>query len=92
MDHSVNNLLTIEKEIQLKISQNRSSQKIPKIIAVSKTFPMSSILPLINHGHLNFGENKVQEAIEKWTSIKEDFTHLKLHMIGKLQKNKVKID
>ena len=90
MDHSVNNLLTIEKEIQLKISQNRNSQKIPKIIAVSKTFPMSSILPLINHGHLNFGENKVQEAIEKWTSIKEDFGHLKLHMIGKLQKNKVK--
>jgi PLP dependent protein len=90
MDHSIHNLLTIEKEIQLKISQDINLQKIPKIIAVSKTFPMSRILPLINHGHLNFGENKVQEAIEKWESIKVDFSHLKLHMIGKLQKNKVK--
>ena len=90
MDHSIHNLLTIEKEIQLKISQDINLQKVPKIIAVSKTFPMSRILPLINHGHLNFGENKVQEAIEKWESIKVDFSHLKLHMIGKLQKNKVK--
>ena len=90
MDHSIHNLLTIEKEIQLKISQDINLQKVPKIIAVSKTFPMSRILPLINHGHLNFGENKVQEAIEKWESVKVDFSHLKLHMIGKLQKNKVK--
>ena len=90
MDHSVNNLITIEKEIQLKTSNNISSSKIPKIIAVSKTFPMNNILPLINHGHLDFGENKVQEAIEKWQSIKADFSHLNLHMIGKLQKNKVK--
>ena len=51
---------------------------------------MSEILPLINHGHINFGENKVQEALEKWTSIKNDFHHIKLHMIGKLQTNKVK--
>ena len=52
---------------------------------------MSSILPLINHGHLDYGENKVQEAIEKWESIKSDFRHLNLHMIGKLQSNKVKL-
>lgn len=90
MDHSVNNLLTIEKEIQLKTFNNISSLKIPKIIAVSKTFPMNRILPLINHGHLDFGENKVQETIEKWQSIKTDFNHLNLHMIGNLQKNKVK--
>ena len=90
MDHSVNNLLTIEKEIQLKTFNNISSVKIPKIIAVSKTFPMNRILPLINHGHLDFGENKVQETIEKWQSIKTDFNHLNLHMIGNLQKNKVK--
>ena len=90
MDHSVNNLLTIEKEIQLKAFNNISSVKIPKIIAVSKTFPMNRILPLINHGHLDFGENKVQETIEKWQSIKTDFNHLNLHMIGNLQKNKVK--
>ena len=91
MDHSVNNLLTIEKEIQLKAFNNISSVKIPKIIAVSKTFPMNRILPLINHGHLDFGENKVQETIEKWQSIKTDFNHLNLHMIGNLQKNKVKL-
>jgi len=63
---------------------------MPSIIAVSKTFPMKDILPLINHGHIHFGENKVQESLEKWTSIKNDFHHLKLHMIGKLQTNKVK--
>ncbi len=63
---------------------------IPEIIAVSKTFSMSDILPLINHGHIHFGENKIQEAIEKWENIKLDFNHLKLHMIGKLQTNKVK--
>ena len=51
---------------------------------------MTNILPLINHGHLDYGENKVQEAIEKWESIKSDFNHLNLHMIGKLQSNKVK--
>ena len=62
----------------------------PKIIAVSKTFPMKEILPLINHGHIHFGENKVQETIEKWSSIKFDFTHLQLHLVGKLQTNKVK--
>ena len=51
---------------------------------------MNDILPLINHGHLNFGENKVQEALTKWTDVKKDFDHIKLHMIGKLQTNKVK--
>ena len=51
---------------------------------------MSEILPLINHGHEHFGENKVQEALEKWTTIKDDFDHIKLHMIGGLQTNKVK--
>ena len=57
---------------------------------MSKTFPINDILPLINQGHIHFGENKVQEAIEKWTDIKKDFHHIKLHMIGKLQTNKVK--
>ena len=63
---------------------------MPEIIAVSKTFPIKDVLPLINHGHLHFGENKVQEATEKWENIKSDFNHLKLHMIGKLQTNKAK--
>jgi len=61
-----------------------------KIIAVSKTFPINKILPLIEHGHTDFGENKVQEAIEKWTDIKKKYHLIKLHMIGKLQTNKVK--
>ena len=61
-----------------------------KIIAVSKTFPIDKILPLIEHGHTDFGENKVQEAIEKWTDIKKKYHSIKLHMIGKLQTNKVK--
>ena len=57
---------------------------------MSKTFPLNNILPLINYGHEHYGENKVQEAIEKWTSIKYDFKNIKLHLIGKLQTNKVK--
>ena len=87
MDHTINNLIRIEKEIQLKIINPKSE---PIIVAVSKTFPMTDILPLINHGHLHFGENKIQEATEKWTDIKNDFPHIQLHMIGKLQTNKVK--
>ncbi len=62
----------------------------PNIIAVSKTFKIDKILPLINYGHLHFGENKVQEAVEKWSSIKIEKPNIKLHMVGKLQTNKVK--
>ena len=62
----------------------------PKIIAVSKTFKIDKILPLINNGHINFGENKVQEALDKWTEIKQTNSEVKLHMVGKLQTNKVK--
>ena len=57
---------------------------------MSKTFELDKILPLINHGHLDFGENKVQEAVEKWTDIKNKKPEIQLHMIGKLQSNKVK--
>ena len=64
--------------------------RIPKIIAVSKTFKIDHILPLIQYGHLDFGENKVQEAIEKWTDIIHQNKHIRLHLIGKLQTNKVK--
>ena len=90
MHNSLDNLIEIQKEIQLKITELDNSIKFPKIIAVTKTHPMSSILPLINHGHIDYGENKVQEAFEKWQTIKSDFSNLKLHMIGKLQSNKVK--
>ena len=61
-----------------------------KIIAVSKTFPIENILPLIDHGHLHYGENKVQEALDKWTDIKNQNKNIKLHLIGRLQSNKVK--
>jgi len=72
------------------MSEKPNSPNKPQVIAVSKTFPMKEILPLINHGHIHFGENKVQETIEKWSSIKSDFEHLQLHLVGKLQSNKVK--
>jgi pyridoxal phosphate enzyme (YggS family) len=90
MHNSLNNLIEIQKEIQLKVYDLNNSINPPKIIAVSKTQPMSTILPLINYGHIDYGENKVQEAIRKWENIKPDFSHLNLHMIGKLQSNKVK--
>ena len=87
MIDSVNNLILIQDTLKNKIK----NLKNPTIIAVSKTFPIEDIFPLINHGHEHYGENKVQEAIEKWVTIKEDFTNIKLHMIGKLQTNKVKL-
>ena len=84
MDHySVNNLKQIKNEVYLK-------KKDCEIIAVSKTFQINQIKPLIDHGHKHFGENKVQEAIDKWTNIKNEFKDIKLHMIGSLQSNKVK--
>ena len=81
------------KEIINSIEQRIKAQnfnKIPKIIAVSKTFKLDKILPLIEFGHLDYGENKVQEAIEKWTDIKAQKQEINLHLIGKLQSNKAK--
>ena len=89
MHKSVNNLILIENEIK-QFLFDKSVNNLPNIIAISKTFPMSSILPLINHGHEHFGENKVQEAITKWENIKQDFKNIKLHLVGNLQSNKVK--
>ena len=65
-------------------------ERIPKIIAVSKTFKIDHILPLIEYGHLDYGENKVQEAVEKWTDVKNQNNKINLHLIGRLQTNKVK--
>ena len=90
MHNNVNHLISIEKEIQTKIIELNYQNYKPKIIAVSKTFNMQEILPLIDYGQKDFGENKVQEAVGKWTDIKNDFPDIKLHMIGKLQTNKVK--
>ena len=70
--------------------ENNQNLKFPNIIAVSKTFKLEKILPLIDYGHIDYGENKVQEAIEKWALIKEKKPNIKLHLIGKLQTNKVK--
>ena len=89
MHQTVQNLISIEKSI-INNLEDQSINKIPKIIAVSKTFSMDKILPLIEYGHVNYGENKVQEAIDKWTETKSKTPNIKLHMIGKLQTNKVK--
>ena len=83
MHNSINNLISIKKEIQ-EINPNS------KLIVVSKTFGMEKISPIIEHGHNHFGENKVQEAYEKWSKVKENNKNIKLHLIGKLQTNKVK--
>ena len=83
MHNIVDNLISIKKEIQ-------SNNSKAEIVAVSKTFPLSKILPLINFGHKHYGENKIQEAANKWTDIKKDFPNIKLHFVGKLQTNKVK--
>ena len=85
----VKNLLDIENNIKVQINKLNITNN-PKIIAVSKTFKIDKILPLIEHGHIDYGENKVQEALEKWTEVKKTNPELKLHMIGKLQTNKVK--
>ena len=86
MHKSINNLALINDQIKSKFGLVKNLN----IIAVSKTFPMSEINPLIENGHIHFGENKVQEAVDKWTDIKKFNENLKLHMIGKLQTNKVK--
>ena len=86
MHKSIDNLTKIEEQIKSKFSDHLKS----KIIAVSKTFPVNEIEPLIRHGHIHFGENKVQESLEKWTDLRSSFENIKLHMIGKLQTNKVK--
>jgi pyridoxal phosphate enzyme (YggS family) len=89
MHITIQNLIKIENEIKKSLS-SLNIVNLPKIIAVSKTFNIDKILPLIDYGHIDFGENKVQEAIDKWQVIKSKNSKIKLHMIGKLQTNKVK--
>ena len=90
MHNPVKNYKDITNLIKLKI-EDKKIINFPKIIAVSKTFSLEKILPLINYGHLDYGENKVQEAIDKWTEIKNKKPQINLHLIGKLQTNKVKL-
>ena len=88
MHNVVNNLKDIENQLNLSLSSENIS--LPKIIAVSKTFPITKIMPLIQEGHIHYGENKIQEAMQKWPEVKEKFSEIKLHMLGKVQNNKVK--
>ena len=89
MHNTLKNLFDIENNIKTQLNKLNIKNN-SKIIAVSKTFELEKILPLIEHGHADYGENKVQEAVEKWTEIKKTNSKIKLHMIGKLQTNKVK--
>ncbi len=89
MHRTVKNLLDIQDTIKVKLNEININN-YPKIIAVSKTFKIDQISPLIDYGHIDFGENKVQEAVEKWTEVKKINPEIQLHMIGKLQTNKVK--
>ena len=86
MHKSIANLSFIKEQIKTKFHSTDNLN----IIAVSKTFPITEIEPLLKHGHLHFGENKIQEALDKWTNVKNKFENVKLHMIGKLQSNKAK--
>ena len=89
MHNTVKNLLEIKDNIKIQLNKLNISNN-PKIVAVSKTFKIDKILPLIEYGHYDYGENKVQESVEKWTEIKKKYPKIKLHMVGKLQTNKVK--
>ena len=90
MHHTESNLIEINNKIKSKINSLSLNQYNPKVIAVSKTFKEQDILPLLDYGHLDFGENKVQEALLKWPNLKEKYKNVKLHMLGKLQTNKAK--
>ena len=89
MHKTINNLIKIEDTVK-KLEFNLQKNTKTKIIAVSKTFSMSDIQPLIQYGQKDFGENKIQEAINKWPEIKKKNPQLKLHMLGNIQTNKVK--
>ena len=90
MHSTIQNLLSIQASIKSKLLELDKKNRIPRVIAVSKTFKIDHILPLVEYGHLDYGENKVQEAIEKWSDVKKQNDKIKLHLIGKLQSNKVK--
>ena len=89
MHDLINNYKEIISSIELRL-KDQNIISTPKVIAVSKTFKLDKILPLIDYGHLDYGENKVQEAVDKWTNLKGENPNLRLHMIGRLQTNKVK--
>ena len=89
MHSIIKNLNLVENEIK-EIITGKQLKTFPEIIAVTKTFNLNIITPLIDYGHIHFGENKVQEAVQKWSAVKKTNNNIKLHLIGKLQTNKVK--
>ena len=89
MHKAIQNLIEIKKNIKNKLLSKNIEDNIPEVIAVSKTFKIDHILPLVDFGHLHYGENKVQEAQEKWSEVKKKNKNIKLHLVGKLQTNKV---
>ena len=91
MHITVKNLLNIKEKVKVKFETNKNILKLPEIIAVSKTFKIDHIQHVLEQGHIHFGENKVQEAFEKWNLVKDKNREIKLHLIGKLQTNKVKL-
>ena len=88
MHNIINNLKIIQN--QIKDIKGDQLIDVPNIIAVSKTFEMSKIMPLVGYGHIHFGENKIQESLDKWPKVKEKYPMVKLHMLGKIQSNKSK--
>jgi len=90
MHQSINNLNIIKEQILEEIKKLKVEKELPTIIAVSKTFSMEKITPLLDFGHTHFGENKVQEAVVKWSDYKLKKNNIKLHLVGKLQTNKTK--
>ena len=89
MHISVTKLNTVKNKVK-EIIYKKQLKTEPKIIAVTKTFPIDKINPLLENGHIHFGENKIQEAETKWLGIKDKYQNLQLHMLGKLQTNKAK--
>ena len=80
MHVTLKNLLKINDKVKANLTEDYEKSKFPKIIAVSKTFKIDHIMPLVNHGHFDYGENKVQEAVEKWSVIKKVNKNIKLHL------------
>ena len=89
MHATLEKLSRVKNKVNEIISKKQLKTK-PKIVVVTKTFPLNKILPLLESGHIHYGENKIQEAENKWIDTKNRYKNLQLHMIGKLQTNKAK--
>ena len=89
MHATLEKLSRVKNKVNEIISKKQLKTK-PKIVVVTKTFPLNKILPLLENGHIHYGENKIQEAENKWIDTKNRYKNLQLHMIGKLQTNKAK--